>query len=205
MDVGNAELIEQLHLKFVRDPTTVPAAWRHYFEQVHRADAPSSQEPTLDDIRRLMRERAHGTSAARPAGPSAAPASDALATEHIRKQAAVLRLIHSYRLLGHHRAQVDPIKLRSQPVVPDLDPAFHGLTEDDLDTVFTCRQPGRQGRSSRCAKSWRCCRRPTPSHRRGVHAHLGCGGEAVAADAPGEHAHQPLTTRPTSRCACWSG
>jgi 2-oxoglutarate dehydrogenase E1 component len=136
MDVGNAELIEQLHLKFVRDPSSVPPAWRHYFEQVKRADAPAGQEPSLDDIRRMMRERAHGATATRSVEPAAAPASSSLATEHIRKQASVLRLIHSYRLLGHHRAQVDPINLRGLPVVPDLDPAFHGLNEADLDTTF---------------------------------------------------------------------
>ena len=92
------------------------------------------KEVTLEDIQRLMRERAHGTTT-RPTQPTTSQAVPA-ASEHTRKQASVLRLIHSYRLLGHHRAQVDPINLRGLPVVPDLDPAFHGLTEADLNTTF---------------------------------------------------------------------
>ena len=96
------------------------------------------KEPTLEDIQRMMRERVHGTTLTRATQSTtgrSSPAASA-AAEHIRKQASVLRLIHSYRLLGHHRAQVDPINLRGLPVVPDLDPAFHGLTEADLNTVF---------------------------------------------------------------------
>ncbi len=137
MDAGNAELVEQLHLKYNRDPASVPPAWQTYFENVHRADAPSTKEPTLEDIRRMMRERAHGISSVGPATAEKqnAPSTSASA-EHIRKQASVLRLIHSYRLLGHHRALVDPINLRGLPVIPDLDPAFHGLTEADLDTTY---------------------------------------------------------------------
>ncbi len=92
------------------------------------------KEATLEDIQRLMRERAHGT-ATRPTQPTTSQ-SVTTTGEHTRKQASVLRLIHSYRLLGHHRAQVDPINLRGLPVVPDLDPAFHGLTEADLNTTF---------------------------------------------------------------------
>ena len=136
MEAGNAELIEQLHLKFTRDPSSVPPAWRQYFENVQRAESPSGKEPTLDDIRRMMRERAHGAAAARATEDSAPTGVPAAASEHIRKQASVLRLIHSYRLLGHHRALVDPITLRGLPVIPDLDPSFHGLTEADLDTTF---------------------------------------------------------------------
>ncbi len=135
MDTVHPELIEQVRQKFVRDPASVPPAWRTYFESLRRTEQPSGREPSLDDIRRMMRERIHGAAGGRAEIPVAATTAAAPA-DHIRKQAAVLRLIHSYRLLGHHRAQVDPINLRGLPVIPDLDPAFHGLTEADLDTVF---------------------------------------------------------------------
>ena len=54
----------------------------------------------------------------------------------VAKQIAVMRLIQAHRGLGHFRARVDPIRLRAQPNIPDLDPSFHGLTEADMDTVF---------------------------------------------------------------------
>ncbi|HKJ95489.1 MAG TPA: 2-oxoglutarate dehydrogenase E1 component, partial [Gammaproteobacteria bacterium] len=37
---------------------------------------------------------------------------------------------------GHQHADTDPLDLRDKPDVPDLDPAFHGLTDADLDKPF---------------------------------------------------------------------
>ncbi|MGB0713657.1 MAG: 2-oxoglutarate dehydrogenase E1 component, partial [Gammaproteobacteria bacterium] len=52
------------------------------------------------------------------------------------KQASVLRIINAFRVRGHQQAAIDPIDYRPLGEVPDLDPTFHGLTEQDLDTVF---------------------------------------------------------------------
>ncbi len=68
-----------------------------------------------------------------PPPQGAATTLDSRAAE---KQAAVLRLINAHRVRGHQAAEVDPIRLRERPPVEDLDPAYHGLTAADLDTVF---------------------------------------------------------------------
>ena len=52
------------------------------------------------------------------------------------KQAGVLRLINYFRVRGHQAARLDPLGLAAMPRVPDLDPAFHGLGAEDMDTVF---------------------------------------------------------------------
>ncbi|MDE2091956.1 MAG: 2-oxoglutarate dehydrogenase E1 component, partial [Gammaproteobacteria bacterium] len=54
-----------------------------------------------------------------------------------QKQAAVIKLIESYRGRGHLRAKLDPLGLYVSPAVPDLDLEFHGLGESDMDTVFS--------------------------------------------------------------------
>nr|VFJ46175.1 MAG: 2-oxoglutarate dehydrogenase E1 component [Candidatus Kentron sp. FM]VFJ49749.1 MAG: 2-oxoglutarate dehydrogenase E1 component [Candidatus Kentron sp. FM]VFK09957.1 MAG: 2-oxoglutarate dehydrogenase E1 component [Candidatus Kentron sp. FM] len=57
-------------------------------------------------------------------------------TTFTEKQRAVSRLIRAYRFRGHRHARLDPLDLHRQTPAPDLDPAFHGLTESDLDGMF---------------------------------------------------------------------
>ena len=52
------------------------------------------------------------------------------------KQTAVLRLINSYRVRGHQNAHIDPLNLVKTVKIADLDPAFHGLTDSDMDRIF---------------------------------------------------------------------
>ena len=63
-----------------------------------------------------------------------------------QKQAKVLRLVTAYRSRGHLRATLDPLGLTAigdiedqphKPAAPDLDLAFHNLTDADLDTRFS--------------------------------------------------------------------
>src|SRR5699024_12736572 len=62
--------------------------------------------------------------------------SSGMSPQAAQKQAGVLRLINYYRVRGHQNADLDPLGLYQPEAVPDLDPAFHGLGEADMDTVF---------------------------------------------------------------------
>jgi len=52
------------------------------------------------------------------------------------KQLGVLQLIAAYRILGVRLADTDPLKRQEKPNIPELDPAFYGLTAADMGTVF---------------------------------------------------------------------
>ena len=52
------------------------------------------------------------------------------------RQVSVLQLINAWRFHGVRVADLDPIRHRDPVTVPELDPAFHGLGEADLDTVY---------------------------------------------------------------------
>ena len=52
------------------------------------------------------------------------------------RQVAVLQLINAWRFHGFHSADLDPIRHRDPVVVPELEPAYHGLSADDLDSEF---------------------------------------------------------------------
>ncbi len=119
---ANASYVEALYEQYLRDPASIDAAWRGYFDALpgNRAERPHS--PVIAAVA----ARTQTASAA----PSAAPSG---ANE---KQAAVSRLMQIYSNRGHLIARIDPLGLlqRPRPRVLDLD--YAGLSEADLDTEF---------------------------------------------------------------------
>jgi len=51
-------------------------------------------------------------------------------------QDRVDQLVRAYRVRGHLTAEIDPLG-RPRPGLPELDPAFYDLTEEDMDRVFS--------------------------------------------------------------------
>ncbi len=125
---ANGAFIEDLYEQYLSDPSLVDPDWRNYFRTLEaesgvRRDVPHSE--IRERFARYARSNGRGAAVAEGLTPDAA-----------MKQAAVLRLINAYRYRGHQAADVDPLRLREAVVLPDLDPAFHGLTEADLGQPF---------------------------------------------------------------------
>ncbi|WP_029922850.1 2-oxoglutarate dehydrogenase E1 component [Nevskia soli] len=125
---GNAAYVEDLYEQYLNDSNSVDPEWRAYFRGVQgptgTPDVPHG--PVRARFEKLARDGVRAAAVA-------TPAADVRALE---KQAAVLRLINYYRVRGHQAARLDPLNLSPIPSVPDLDPAFHGLGPEDMDTVF---------------------------------------------------------------------
>ena len=122
---GNAVYVEALYEQFLADANSVDDTWRQYFQGLNgAADVPHG--PVLMRFERLAQQ----PKTLVVQGPAAL---DAAAAE---KQAGVLRLINYYRVRGHQAAKLDPLGLAAMPVLQDLDPSFHGLSPQDMDTVF---------------------------------------------------------------------
>ena len=124
---GNAEFLEDLYERFLTQPASVSEEWRRFFALWKGADSPG-RAAVADQVRRLFDDRKPDVMDGRRG------AADSQAS--VAKQFGVIRLIQAHRGLGHFRAAVDPIQLRLQPDIPDLDPSFHGLHEADMNTVF---------------------------------------------------------------------
>ena len=123
---SNAAYIEELYERYLSDPDSVDAQWRAYFRGV-------AGPGTADRPHGPVRERFAKLALQPRVAVSAEGGFDARFAE---KQAAVLRLINYHRVRGHQVAKLDPLGLAPVPNVPDLDPAFHGLGPEDMDTVF---------------------------------------------------------------------
>ncbi len=127
MSGSNVHYVEALYEQYLADPGSVPDEWRTYFDQLPNPDGSASQDVPLSPIR----EQFHQLARARRG--TTAPAADA---GENRKQVKVLQLINAYRFRGHQKANIDPLGLRSQTPIPDLDLSFHQLGKDDLETEF---------------------------------------------------------------------
>ncbi|MBS9424902.1 2-oxoglutarate dehydrogenase E1 component [Photorhabdus caribbeanensis] len=122
---SNQSYIEQIYEDYITDPNSVDASWREIFQQLPNAGLNGEQlhSQTRDYFRRLAKDTTRYHSSVSD------PAMDA-------KQVKVLQLINAFRFRGHQNANLDPLGLWKQDSVPDLDPAFHNLTEADFAETF---------------------------------------------------------------------
>ena len=128
---GNAPYVEELYEAYLDNPGSVPENWRAYFDamqNVPAVDGTTRPDVNHSSVIASFAERAkHGP--IRQVVSSDDP-------EMGRKRVAVQQLIAAYRFLGNNWANVDPLMLHDRPNIPELDLAFYGLNESDLDTVF---------------------------------------------------------------------
>ncbi|HKA40649.1 MAG TPA: 2-oxoglutarate dehydrogenase E1 component [Burkholderiales bacterium] len=125
---ANAPFIESLYEAYLKDPASVEPRWRGYFDELQRIDAGAADVSHFDVQERfasLARQR-------RQPAPTVVINRPQLG----EKQFGVLQLIAAYRFRGVRHADIDPLKRQEKPSIPELDPAFYGLTEADMDTVF---------------------------------------------------------------------
>ena len=126
---GNADFLEGLYEQYLRDPASIDARWRGYFE---RMAPPAAGERPHGPIQAEIAERARAPRAL----PAAAPASVPAGADNAAKQAAVSRLIQIWTNRGHLIAKVDPLGLTVRPRPRVLDLGYFGLSDRDLDTEF---------------------------------------------------------------------
>ena len=122
---GNADYLDSLYDQYLRNPGSVEARWREYFERLAPAVA---SEPSHAAIRSAIAERARQA----PVALVAAEGQDG----NNAKQGAVSRLIQIWVNRGHLVAKLDPLGLllRERPKVLEL--SYFGLGDADLDTEF---------------------------------------------------------------------
>ncbi|QDQ86767.1 2-oxoglutarate dehydrogenase E1 component [Alcaligenaceae bacterium SJ-26] len=130
---GNAPYVEELYEAYLDNPASVEDNWRQYFDQLQHVPATDGQESTRDQahapIIESFAQRAKANAfVTRAQEPDLAVAS---------KQVSVQSIVAAYRSLGLRWADIDPLQRQERPEIPELTPAFYGLTEADLDKVYS--------------------------------------------------------------------
>ena len=124
--------VEELYQRFLTDPGSVDASWRRYFERMPRDAFMGAPQIGPRFKARSVFNPENGRARGNGAGFAGDPFEVAV------RQDRVDQLVRAYRVRGHMVAQVDPLGLpRSDQ--PELHPEFYGLTNVDLDRVFSSR------------------------------------------------------------------
>ncbi|MGI8559835.1 MAG: 2-oxoglutarate dehydrogenase E1 subunit family protein, partial [Luteimonas sp.] len=121
---ANAAFIEDLYEQYLVDPDSVGAKWKAWFDGLggrEAGDVPHSA--VMDAVAQAGRRANRGNGSAAGTGDE--------------RERAVGRLITAYRSRGHLGADLDPLDMVEKPEAPDLDIAFHGLSESDLSSEFS--------------------------------------------------------------------
>jgi 2-oxoglutarate dehydrogenase E1 component len=125
--LGNVPFVEGLYEEFRRDPSSVPEEWRAYFLLLENGDGTQLRAAPRSDTELPLRS-------------SLLPSGGKRSRDDRRgfgSQDRVDQLIRVYRMRGHIIAHVDPLGL-THPTPPELEPAFYGLSEADMDRQFSC-------------------------------------------------------------------
>ncbi len=122
---GNQAYIEDLYEQYLADASVVSADWRQLFDALPKT---SGQEIAHGPIREQFLQMAK-----HPRATAVTVSGDAT---QAHKQAQVTNYINAYREFGHRLAQTDPLGLAEPKRVPELDLAFHGLSDSDLTASF---------------------------------------------------------------------
>ena len=122
---SNASFIENLYERFLEDPESVEPSWQKEFNAIHHGAAfETPHSPVVERFAQLA-VKSQGRLAQLQGFTEAS----------VKKQASVSRLINHYRVRGHQIANTNPLG-KTAPSPADMDPAYYGLSEPDMDTLF---------------------------------------------------------------------
>jgi len=123
---SNAIFIEDLYEQYLENPESVEESWRIKFNCLHNGITDMPHSPIVERFANLAASSSTSSPLIRLQG---------FTEQSVKKQTAVARLINHYRTCGHQGANTNPLETKSSKPV-DLDPAYYGLSEPDMETVF---------------------------------------------------------------------
>ncbi len=127
LDSGNQSYLEHLYETFLKDPTSLPPAWREYFQELISTNK-EYMDVSHADVQAFFKNLS----------PSSKQTKTTSKTPNVANSphAAVEQLIFSYRLLGHLQSNINPLKEKPKPR-SELELANFGLTDNNLAENFT--------------------------------------------------------------------
>jgi 2-oxoglutarate dehydrogenase E1 component len=148
----NAPYIEELYARYERDPASIDAGWREFFQALKDDPAavakstrgaswkrpnwplrPKSEQIAALDGQWEEAEKRIGEKIAAKAQGAGVELASAAVMQATRDSIHALMLIRAYRIRGHFHAKLDPLELEPPKNEEELDPASYGFTEADMD------------------------------------------------------------------------
>ena len=127
---GQASYLESLYESYLKDPSSIPEDWMHYFNSLPTSEA-SGEEASHQEVINRFKTKAKSIK------PQAQKINVEIGSDTDPKQIKVIQLIQAYRNRGHHKATLDPLSLKPSRHCEDLELSFHGLDQSDLEKQFS--------------------------------------------------------------------
>ncbi len=124
LTAGNSAYLEVVYDQYLKDPMSVSADWREYFDSLPNVGDFTGKDTSELDMEQRFLELAH------------APVSAGTAN---CKQESVDALIDAFRCYGHHESHLDPLNQVQESSEPRLQLSYHDLSDGDLTTSFQTR------------------------------------------------------------------
>ncbi|MEC6997364.1 MAG: 2-oxoglutarate dehydrogenase E1 component [Pseudomonadota bacterium] len=118
---SNLDLIKSYYKRFQKNPNDVDNDWRIFFEDLDD-EASRYLNNKYVDHKEELKTNDNTTQAL------GASREDEYTANSLRARL----LIRAYRIAGHLKADLDPLKLTKKKNIPDLDPKTYGLEEKDM-------------------------------------------------------------------------
>ena len=143
----NAAFLEGLFAQYLSNPASVDPEWQAYFASLGEQDLSPAQlgrgpawrrdqRPPIpkDEITGALSGQTAPVKTAASAKSAPAKAVEgqnarAFAQDSIR----AVQLVRAYRIIGHLEADLDPLKITPRQPHPQLDPAFYGFRDAEMD------------------------------------------------------------------------
>jgi len=129
--------MEGLYEDFLEDPSSIPEDWAKYFQSMNGdLSSTTTLRPSFSTTSIFNPSGNGGVSTSKPVGANGNGSALKAQVRDIReKQHQVDMLIRNYRVRGHLTALIDPLG-QHQKELPELDPEYYGLTDEDMDRRF---------------------------------------------------------------------
>ncbi|MGP1956564.1 MAG: 2-oxoglutarate dehydrogenase E1 component [Arsenophonus sp. NC-PE1-MAG3] len=121
----NQSYIEKIYEDYLINPNSVNVVWRDFFNKLPGTN--------FNDECTYSQTREYFCSLSKDSTRYQISVSDPFLDA---KQVKVLQLINAFRFKGYQNANLDPLELWKQEMLPDLDPAFYDLTAADFEKNF---------------------------------------------------------------------
>lgn len=126
LSTQSLEFIEEQYEFYLHDRNSVSPDWREYFEEIQAGH----EDVTVELLQQPFQHESIFHRGSRMKAPTSVASDTAILQERLDQ------LIRNYRVRGHIMAQIDPLEAQ-RPQPPELDPAFYGFTEEQMDMEFS--------------------------------------------------------------------
>ncbi len=149
---ANAPYIEELYEQYLADPASVSESWRKQFDGLPNVAGHAGKDVPHSPVIAAFEALAAQGGAKRVAYVNVGGSGAGTSVDE-KKSFKVLQYIRAHRVLGARNSSLDPLKRMERVDVPELDLAYYGLTDADLEQEFAFGSwQGKIGGSSEKAK-----------------------------------------------------